>query len=106
MPNPPLNLQNVMSHFRQRWSTASDVRKPSNHTQYTVADGILAAFSVFFMQSNSFRGEEIKAALPNIKGVSTHPKQKFSEKRGAGVWHIYVANAGAGGGSSGKKFAG
>jgi hypothetical protein len=43
-----------MTSFRKRWSTAPDVRKPSNNAQYTVADGILAAFAVFFMQSSSF----------------------------------------------------
>jgi hypothetical protein len=43
-----------MTHFRKRWATAPDRRKASNNTQYAVADGVLAAFAVFFMQSSSF----------------------------------------------------
>ena len=54
MRQQKLSLQNIMTHFRKRWSSAPDVRKPGNNTQYTVADGILAAFAVFFMQSGSF----------------------------------------------------
>jgi hypothetical protein len=49
-----LRLENIMTHFRNRWSGATDVRKPGNNIKYTVADGILAAFAVFFMQSGSF----------------------------------------------------
>lgn len=54
MTKQALSLQSIMTYFRKRWSTAPDVRKPSNSTKYTIADGILAAFSVFFMQSSSF----------------------------------------------------
>lgn len=54
MKKQPLNLQNIMTYFQQRWSTAPDVRKPSNNTKYRVVDGILSAFAVFFMQSSSF----------------------------------------------------
>jgi hypothetical protein len=54
MRGQKLSLQNLMNHYRQRWISAPDVRKPSNNMQYRVADGILAAFSVFFMQSGSF----------------------------------------------------
>jgi hypothetical protein len=49
-----LHLQNIMTYFRERWSRATDVRKPGNNTRYKVVDGILSAFAVFFMQSSSF----------------------------------------------------
>jgi hypothetical protein len=49
-----LRLQNIMGYLRKRWASAPDIRKLSNNTQYTVADGVLAAFAVFFMQSSSF----------------------------------------------------
>jgi hypothetical protein len=49
-----LSLQNIMAHFRQRWAIAPDTRKPNNNTKYAIADGVLAAFAVFFMQSSSF----------------------------------------------------
>lgn len=43
-----------MEHFRKRWSNLADKRKPNNNTQYSIADGVLSAFAVFFMQSGSF----------------------------------------------------
>lgn len=43
-----------MSDFRTHWRTAPDLRKPNNNTQYQIGDALLAAFSVFFMQSRSF----------------------------------------------------
>lgn len=54
MTKQSLSLQSIMTYFRERWSTAPDVRKPSNNTKYGVVDGVLAAFAVFFMQSSSF----------------------------------------------------
>ena len=43
-----------MSQFRAQWRNAPDTRKPNNNTQYQIMDAIVAAFSVFFMQSRSF----------------------------------------------------
>jgi hypothetical protein len=63
-----LSLQNVMSHFRERWSNLPDRRKPNNNTRYTVADGVLAAFAVFFMQSGSFLAHQ--RLLQSKKGRS------------------------------------
>lgn len=54
MTQQNLSLQNLMGHFRKRWASAQDTRKPSNNMRYEVVDGILAAFGVFFMQSSSF----------------------------------------------------
>jgi hypothetical protein len=63
-----LSLQNIMTYIHKRWSTAPDVRKPGNNVQYKVADGILAAFAVFFMQSSSFL--EHQRLLQSKKGRS------------------------------------
>lgn len=52
------SLENIMSHFSKRWARARDTRKASNNQRYTVADGILAAFAVFFMQSGSFMAHQ------------------------------------------------
>jgi len=49
-----LSLQSLMGHFRERWANLPDSRKPNNNTKYGIADGVLAAFAVFFMQSSSF----------------------------------------------------
>jgi len=49
-----LSLQSMMAHFRERWISLSDPRKPNNNMRYTVVDGALSAFAVFFMQSPSF----------------------------------------------------
>lgn len=68
MRDQTLRLQNIMTYLHKRWATAPDVRKPSNHTQYTVADGVLAAFAVFFMQSSSFLAHQ--RLLQSKKGRS------------------------------------
>jgi hypothetical protein len=68
MRKQALSLQAIMTKFRKRWLTASDVRKPSNNVRYSVADGILAAFAVFFMQSSSFL--EHQRLLESKKGRS------------------------------------
>jgi hypothetical protein len=49
-----LSLQQVMSHFHERWANLPDRRKANNNMKYAVGDGVLAAFAVFFMQSSSF----------------------------------------------------
>jgi len=65
-----------MMRFRNRWSRATDVRKPGNNLKYTVADGILAAFAVFFMQSSSFlehqRLLESKKGRNNARNLLVH----------------------------------
>src|SRR5215207_3187403 len=63
-----LSRQSVMSHFREGWSNLPDMRKPNNHTKYAVADGVLAAFAVFFMQSSSFLAHQ--RLLQSKKGRS------------------------------------
>jgi hypothetical protein len=57
-----------MSYLRKRWATLPDRRKPSNNTQYTVTDGVLAAFAVFFMQSSLFLAHQ--RLLQSKKGRS------------------------------------
>ena len=49
-----LTLNSIISVFRLRWEAAPDAHKPNNNTRYQMVDGILSAFSVFFMQSSSF----------------------------------------------------
>lgn len=49
-----LSLQNIMSYLREHWANVPDLRSPNNNTKYAVANGVLAAFAVFFMQSSSF----------------------------------------------------
>ena len=63
-----LSLQNLMGHFRQRWAKLPDLRKPNNNMKYAVADGVLAAFAVFFMQSSSFLAHQ--RLLQSKKGRS------------------------------------
>lgn len=68
MKEQALSLQNIMSYLQKRWASALDIRKRSNHTQYKVVDGVLAAFAVFFMQSSSFLGHQ--RLLQSKKGQS------------------------------------
>jgi hypothetical protein len=63
-----LSLQNLMEHFRKRWSKLPDIRKPNNNTKYGIADGVLSAFAVFFMQSGSFLAHQ--RLLEKKKGQS------------------------------------
>lgn len=68
MMKQALSLQDIMTYLRKRWATAPDIRKPSNNTRYTIADGVLAAFAVFFMQSSSFLAHQ--RLLQSKKGRS------------------------------------
>ena len=63
-----LSLQNIMDHFRERWASLPDRRKPNNNTKYSIAGGVLAAFAVFFMQFWSFLAHQ--RLLPSKKGRS------------------------------------
>jgi hypothetical protein len=42
---PSLSLQALMQHFRKRWSSLPDHRKPNNNQNYTLADGASLAYS-------------------------------------------------------------
>ena len=50
----PFALKTLFARFRSHWEKVPDVRKPNNNTQYQISDALMAAFSVFFMQSPSF----------------------------------------------------
>ena len=50
----PIKMGQILERFRESWLTLTDVRKGNNSQKYTMTDGTLAAFSVFFMQSSSF----------------------------------------------------
>jgi hypothetical protein len=63
-----LSLQSIMGHFRERWANLPDRRKPNNNTKYVMAEGVLAAFAVFFMQSSSFLAHQ--RLLQSKKGRS------------------------------------
>jgi hypothetical protein len=53
-----LRLKNIIARFRSHWEGAEDARKPNNNSRYKMVDAILAGFSVFFMQSQSFLGHQ------------------------------------------------
>ena len=57
-----------MSELCQHWANLADTRKRNNNRQYAVADGVLAAFAVFFMQSSSFLAHQ--RLLESKKGRS------------------------------------
>jgi len=63
-----LSLQSLMRHFRERWANVPDTRKRNNNTKYEIADGVLAAFAVFFMQASSFLAHQ--RLLQSKKGRS------------------------------------
>ena len=50
----------IIDYLCKTWGQLPDHRKPSPNTQYQMADGVLAAFAVFFMQSPSFLAHQRK----------------------------------------------
>jgi hypothetical protein len=52
--NHSLSLSNIMHRLQESWQSLPDYRKPNNNARYEISDAALAAFSVFFMQSDSF----------------------------------------------------
>jgi hypothetical protein len=90
MRDQNLSLQTIMTYLGKRWATVPDVRKPSNHTHYTVADGVLAAFAVFFMQSSSFlahqrllQSKKGRSIFVAIEGLPIEPLSRQCEVRSA-----------------------
>jgi hypothetical protein len=54
MDKMPLSFGTLMAYLNRAVSGMPDPRKPSNNQRYSLRDLILAAFSVFFMQCESF----------------------------------------------------
>ena len=50
----PIKMEQIIERFRESWLSLTDVRKGNNSQKYTMTDGALAAFSVFWTQSASF----------------------------------------------------
>ena len=50
----PLSFETLMAYLNRSIGQVQDPRKPSNATQYHLSDVVLGAFSVFFMQCESF----------------------------------------------------
>ena len=80
----PFTLQHIISQFKSHWDTAPDIRKPNNNMRYTITDAIMCAYSVFFMQSNSFlahqrilqqkMGRNNAASLFEIERIPSDPQ--------------------------------
>jgi hypothetical protein len=49
-----LEIPELMQFLRQQLHDLPDERKPGNNTQYQIEDAVMAAFSIFFTQSESF----------------------------------------------------
>ncbi|MBC7997617.1 MAG: ISNCY family transposase [Leptolyngbya sp.] len=54
MTTPSLNFAELVERLHQGVASMSDPRKASNATSYSLADAVLSAFAVFFMQCESF----------------------------------------------------
>ena len=54
MESLPLSFGLLLSYLQRAISEVDDPRQASNGTRYSLGDGILGAFSVFFMQCESF----------------------------------------------------
>ncbi len=49
-----IEIAELMQFLRQQLHSLPDERKPGNNTRYEVEDAVMAAFSIFFTQSESF----------------------------------------------------
>lgn len=49
-----LEIPELMQFLRQQLHDLPDERKPGNNRQYQIEDAVMAAFSIFFTQSESF----------------------------------------------------
>jgi len=54
MKPPLLSFEGMLGYLSQAVSQIPDPRQTSNATRYRLSDVILGAFSVFFMQCESF----------------------------------------------------
>jgi hypothetical protein len=54
MKSLPLSLKVLLGFLHQAIALIEEPRKTSNATRYSIKDRILEAFSVFFMQCESF----------------------------------------------------
>ena len=63
----PYSFDDLIAELHTVTNTLPDNRKGSN-THYRIRDGILSAFSVFFMQSPSFLAHQLK--LQQVHGTS------------------------------------
>ena len=73
-------FETIIAAMKSKLAKLPDLRKPSNGTKYEVADAVLSAYSVFFMQSPSFlaheqdsKRERGKNNLENLFGVYKTP---------------------------------
>ncbi len=57
-----MQLDETLKQYREKWAGLPDRRKANNNLRYTMADGVMAAFSVFFMQSPSFLAHQQEMA--------------------------------------------
>lgn len=81
-----LNFAVLLGFLHQAIAQMNDPRKPSNATTYSVKDALLAAFSVFFMQCESFlehqrqmqtrRGKDNAQTLFGVERVPTNNQIK------------------------------
>lgn len=88
-----IKMGRIIERFRESWLTLTDVRKGNNSQKYTMTDGALAAFSVFFTQSASFlafqRDMEQKVENENINVLKN---QGYHLEHNFGHGALYLAN--------------
>jgi hypothetical protein len=102
MENMPLSFGTLMAHLNRAVSGMLDPRKPSNNQHYSLRDLILAAFSVFFMQCESFlehqhrmqsqQGENNAVRLFGLTGLPTVPQIRNVLDELPSVWLFGVFN--------------
>ena len=101
MENLPLSFAVLLNYLNQGAEQIADPRQPSNATRYKLRDVILGAFSVFFMQCESFlehqrqmqsrRGKDNAQSLFGIAEIpsSAQIRNLLDEVAAVGLFEVF-----------------
>lgn len=101
MENLPLSFAVLLNYLSQAIEQITDPRQPSNATRYKLGDVILGAFSVFFMQCESFlehqrqmqsrRGKDNAQSLFGIAEIpsSAQIRNLLDEVAAVGLFEVF-----------------
>ena len=78
-----IKMTGLIERFKASWQNLTAVRKGNNSQRYTMAEGALAAFSVFFMQTPSFLASPCSTRPDAWRAKQTTTRQTSTARRGA-----------------------
>ena len=76
-----IKMTGLIERFKASWQNLTAVRKGNNSQRYTMAEGALAAFSVFFMQTPSFLASPCSTRPDAWRAKQTTTRQTSTARR-------------------------